>query len=82
MDDIVDVIERQAMVANACFEAGLHAAEAAMGDRLIAAGARAAESERRLRHLIAACENAMASGYSRGEMMRRLTAALEEAREP
>ncbi len=52
MDDIVDVIKGQAMAANACFEAGLRAANAAMGDRLIAAGVRAADSERKLRRTV------------------------------
>ncbi len=51
--DIVAGIFETAATANACFVAAVHVAQsdAAMGDRLIAAGARAAESERQLRAL-------------------------------
>ncbi len=50
--DILDYIKEQAATANACFEAGMKASEGSMGDRLIAAGARAADSERKLRRAV------------------------------
>ncbi len=70
--------------ANACYKAGMLASNLAMGDRLIAAGARAAESERKLRQLIEACgriENLLDEGRDMDAAV-ELRAAIDEARKP
>ncbi len=74
--DIIDQIKEQAMAANACYEAGLHAAADETGPAAI-----------KLRGLIAAVEDALNHGTPTGTFFiavnsERLRIAIEEARKP
>jgi len=80
--DIIDQIKETAATANACFEAGVKAADTTMADRLIAAGSRAAESERKLRTLIVVVEETLSQMPDElsGAVASRLIDGLIEAR--